>query len=452
MTLKEAKYFLEKMATHWEMPAAEKQAFLAWQQAATAEELQILDRWHRQFLLQRSSSLDMDTKKQLQRKDNLMERLRTWESDETPDCGGNEEDEGIEGNKDNEPNERNDRMADNTEVTKGVRYFKRMAANKYSNNFYSTGKKVMRMAAIVLLILGCFYVLNMVLSAVKPGTPQMKTAADIAAGLPPGSSHAVLTLANGTQIFLDSADKNVLQFQNGNSVKNLNGNLLSYSHSSTVKRVEQNRLSTPRGGQYQVQLPDGTHVWLNSASSLVYPTAFVGPVREVQLTGEAYFEVSHNAHQPFIVHTHKMEVEVLGTGFNIMAYPEEKAVRTTLVHGAVLVKNDTQKKIIKPGEQATLLNNHQSFDISKVDVSQVVAWKTGEFWFKNTGIKNIMRQLSRWYDFEVQYQGDVSDIRLSGVLAKRRSAEQLLRILESTRQVTFEIHEKTITIQPAKGR
>lgn len=433
MTMNEAKEFLEKMATNWQMPASEKQAFLDWQSKATQEELQFLDRWHRQFLSRHNGTLDIDDKTLTHNKEMVMKAFHAMERQSEID-GQEELDEDPKAQKES----KTDQEEDSSMLTPHQKF----------RNLQITVKKVSRLAAILLLSIGCFYVIKMVVSTKRVDFVQKENTAETKVNLPPGSNHAILTLANGTQIFLDSTNHRILPFQNGNSVKNLNGNLLSYSQLATVKQVEENKLSTPRGGQYQVQLPDGTHVWLNSASSLVYPTAFVGDTREVQLTGEAYFEVAHREQQPFIVHTRQMEVKVLGTGFNIMAYPEEQAVRTTLVHGSVLVQNKTQEKRITPGQQAILLNNRQDFEIATVNVHQTIAWKEGEFWFKNTSIKNIMRQLSRWYNFDVVYQGDISGIRLSGVLAKHRNAEQLLTILQSTKQVQFDVHGKTIVVRP----
>jgi transmembrane sensor len=270
------------------------------------------------------------------------------------------------------------------------------------------------------------------------------------APLAPGSDNAVLTLADGTTIPLDSATNGALAQQGNTQVLNANGSL-SYKAGNNAGQVLYNTVTTPHGGQYQLTLADGSQVWLNAASSIRFPTAFTGSDRTVEITGEAYFEIAPNARQPFLVKVHDMQVNVLGTSFNIMAYPDEQAMKTTLVSGAVQVKSGNNTSVLKPGLQASLTKD-QRFTVATADMDEALAWKEGKFRFRNTNIKTIMRQLSRWYNMEVDYKGDVSDIDLTGVISRREQADKLLKALETTQRVHFEVSGNKITVTPAAPR
>lgn len=267
--------------------------------------------------------------------------------------------------------------------------------------------------------------------------------------LAPGSNKAMLTLADGTQIPLDSAANGALAQQGNTQIKNTNGNL-SYQ-ANGGNDVMYNTVTTPHGGQYQLTLADGSKVWLNAASSIRFPTAFVGKERQVSITGEAYFEISQQSNHPFSVQVKAadkdMTVKVLGTSFNIMAYADEKAVKTALVDGAVQVEHGHQKNVLKPGQEANLADN--TFAIAPADLEQTLAWKDGKFRFRSTNIKTIMRQLSRWYDMDVAYNGDVSDIDLTGVISRREDAGNLFKALEATQRVHFEVNGHNVTVSPA---
>jgi len=267
--------------------------------------------------------------------------------------------------------------------------------------------------------------------------------------LAPGSNKAMLTLADGTQIPLDSAANGALAQQGNTRISNTNGNLSYQANGGSD--VMYNTVTTPHGGQYQLTLADGSRVWLNAASSIRFPTAFRGKERLVTITGEAYFEIAQQANHPFAVQVNTAEkqltVKVLGTSFNIMAYADEKTVKTTLVDGAVQVEHGDQKNILKPGQEASLTDN--TFAIDPADLEQTLAWKDGKFRFRSTNIKTIMRQLSRWYDMEVAYRGDVSDIDLTGVISRREDAGKLLKALEATQRVHFEVNGHNVTVSPA---
>lgn len=262
-----------------------------------------------------------------------------------------------------------------------------------------------------------------------------KSAADTYAkhDVAPGGNKAVLILGDGSRVALDSSGNQVLR--QGTIAIHQQGGQLQYDQQGTETSVSYNTLSTPRGGQFQIILPDGTKVWLNAASSLRYPTAFTGGERKVEITGEAYFEVAKNAAMPFRVKISKeATVEVLGTHFNINAYADEAAVRTTLLEGKIKVMD----VVLNPGEQAQIttgiqINRH-------VDTSAVMAWRYGLFNFEGQNLKEVMRQLSRWYDIEVIYEGTVPDIVFGGKMLRNINLSQLLKVLEDA-EVHFTLEE-----------
>ncbi|MGO4290626.1 FecR family protein [Chitinophaga sp. RAB17] len=267
----------------------------------------------------------------------------------------------------------------------------------------------------------------------------------------PGGNKAVLTLADGSTIVLDSARDGALGSQGNTRIIKLDSGRLAYTANQGDANAapQYNTISTPRGGQYQVVLPDGSQVWLNAASSLRFPVAFTGNDRTVTLTGEAYFEVAKNADKPFIVRTRGMQVNVLGTHFNVMAYPDEGRVKTTLVEGAVSVSQGNATSLIQPGQQASINDAGTTFMISKPDIEDVMAWKEGEFRFRKTDISMIMRQIARWYDVDIEYKGDLSGIKLYGSMTRKENAAQLLELLEQTGMVHFSTNGNKITVMPA---
>lgn len=256
----------------------------------------------------------------------------------------------------------------------------------------------------------------------------------------PGRERAILKLANGKTILLDSTQGNIM-LQKGLTAINENGKL---GYKGTAETVEFHEMTTPRGGQYQLTLPDGTNVWLNAASSISYPTAFVGRERVVSITGEVYFEVAKDKTKPFRVKVKEMEVEVLGTHFNINSYDEEELIKTTLLEGSVRVITGIDSThaaipaksfLLAPGQQAQVLEdkgNIKGFSriVSDADVEQVMAWKNGSFQFENTPLTVVMRQLSRWYDVDVVYEAGVPDIKLGGEMKRDLNLSQVLNGLK----------------------
>lgn len=264
--------------------------------------------------------------------------------------------------------------------------------------------------------------------------------------LEPGSNKAILRLPDGREIILDNLANGNVAVQGGVTIIKADSGAIAYM--GTGDNVQYHTLSTPRGGQFQLTLPDGSQVWLNSASSIRYPTAFTGTERRVELTGEGYFEIAPNAAKPFAVKAGRLDVHVLGTGFNIMAYADENAIRTTLVSGSVKVEAGEATAVLTPGVQASLDTEGQTFRTSRPDLAEVLAWKNGQFRFSRTGIKEIMRQVARWYNVEVTYKGNVDNIEFQGILSRKVTAQALLETLEATGEVHFEIKGDHISVIP----
>lgn len=264
----------------------------------------------------------------------------------------------------------------------------------------------------------------------------------------PGGDRAVLILADGSSIVLDSAGNGMLAQQGTTKIiKKEDGQLLYNSSGTATDAVAYNLLQTPRGGQYKITLPDGSKVWLNAASSLKYPVVFGGKERKVEITGEAYFEIAKDALRPFKVQLNQMEVEVLGTHFNINSYTDEETVRTTLLEGRVKVTTASENKFLQPGQQAQLKPSGSMKIVNDVNLEETVAWKDGNFQFENSDIKSVMRQLARWYDVEVSYQGNISKHFIGGI-SRNVKLSQVLSMLQQTGEVRFIIEGKKIIVMP----
>lgn len=264
----------------------------------------------------------------------------------------------------------------------------------------------------------------------------------------PGSSKAVLTLANGKTIILDNAHNGTLA-KEGNTVVNKTAdgklvyNLSNLADDNAAPSI--NTINTPRGGEYQVILPDGTKVWLNAASSIRFPTRFTGNSRDVEISGEAYFEVTKNKLMPFRVKTERADIEVLGTHFNVMAYGDEKLMKTTLLEGAVNIKSGSLTYKLKPGQQAQVNATGNTKVTSDIDIEDEVAWKNGIFQFRDAGIDVILRQASRWYDVNVTYQGKIPQKEFTGRLSRNVKASELLKMIQYT-GIAVHIEGKNIIV------
>jgi transmembrane sensor len=266
----------------------------------------------------------------------------------------------------------------------------------------------------------------------------------------PGGNHAILTLANGTHIMLDSAGKGNLVSQGGAQlIKMDSGNLAYKAMANDSRAISYNTLATPAGGQYQVTLSDGTRVWLNALSSIRFPTTFKGDLRSVDLTGEAYFEVAKDKRSPFHVNANGVDVQVLGTEFNVNAYPDEPSIKTTLVQGSVrLAKaNANATLLLKPGEEGQTSGVSGLLLNKNVDIDQTLAWKNGKFSFEGANIRAIMRQIARWYNVEVRYQGDPGDDLFDGQIGRDLNLSEVLTGL-SRSNVHFKIDGKVLTVLP----
>ncbi|MEJ7691500.1 FecR domain-containing protein [Daejeonella sp.] len=275
--------------------------------------------------------------------------------------------------------------------------------------------------------------------------------------IPPGGLKAILTLADGRKIVLDDSRNGVLVNQNGINVhQNSNGiieyTLTNQSQNSPLNAIDKiktvyNTIETPVGGKFQLNLADGSKVWLNSASSLRFPVIFTDDTREVELKGEAYFEVSKDIHKKFSVRSGNQSVEVLGTHFNINAYSDESAITTTLIEGKVRVieLNTKESQILKPGEQSKV---DRSIRIQRTSDTQIeVAWKDGYFYFDNAGIETVMRQLGRWYGITAKYEGRLPEHHFSGAISTNLTLLEVLEILEKS-NIHFRLEGKEVIVMP----
>ncbi|MGN6419612.1 MAG: FecR family protein [Pseudobacter sp.] len=268
----------------------------------------------------------------------------------------------------------------------------------------------------------------------------------------PGQEGAILTLADGSTILLDSLGNGFVVNQSGVEVNLQNGEL-NYGKGRHSDALSYNSMSTPKGRQFRLQLPDGTRVWLNAASSIRYPVSFTGDTRRVDVTGEAYFEVVTDRNKPFLVNiNNKAEVEVLGTSFNVNAYTDEPQLSTTLLNGRIRVSKANAsepasgKMLLQPGQQ-TQLKDGQLELITTPDISKVMAWKNGLFNFEGMGLKEMMRQLERWYDIEVEYEGNVPDVHFFGKMSRKLDLSTVLAALKGF-GLHFRMEDRKLVIIP----
>lgn len=265
--------------------------------------------------------------------------------------------------------------------------------------------------------------------------------------VPPGGNNAVLTLAGGQRVVLDSVGLGQIAEQGGVSVQKTDSGRLLYASNAAAAggAVMYNTLTIPRGGQYRLVLPDGTAVWLNSASSITYPTVFRGSERKVMLTGEAYFEVTAGT-TPFRVAVDGMTVEVLGTRFNVNAYADEPRRTTTLLEGKIRVRKEGKGILIFPGE-ATIEEFSMLRVATGIDTAAAVAWRYGRFSFSDADVESVMRQLARWYDVDVRYEGTIPKRRFGGKIGMKLTLDQVLRVLTRS-EIHYSIKGRVLTIRP----
>lgn len=314
--------------------------------------------------------------------------------------------------------------------------FRALPGNERS--FLKVGTRLMAAAVIIgILVTVTFHFLPL----------HQKEQKQLAHDVPPGTNKAILKLANGRQINLSDAKNGQLVAQNGIQVYKNSAGQVTYKIAPTTADHSLNTIETPKGGQWKIALPDGTNVWLNAATSLTFPTSFADlKDRTVTLNGEAYFEVAKDKVHPFIVRSKGQQAEVLGTHFNINCYPDEPAARTTLAEGSIKIAAEGSQtyKLLKPGQQA--LVNGNAIEISEADLKENLSWVNGQFWFNDESIQSIMRKLSRWYDIDVQYQGEVSKDGLNGRISRYKNISQVLQALEATHTIHFKVEGRRVTV------
>lgn len=296
-------------------------------------------------------------------------------------------------------------------------------------------------ASLLLLVLFQFY---------KAGEPELSISDQQVQSIVPGSNKAILILADGTEHDLTSGNNSFID-TDGNEIKNT-GNQLEYiSKNNQTAEIKYNTLKIPRGGEYFLILSDSTKVWLNSETTLRFPVQFAADVRHVELTGEAYFEVSKNRNLPFIVTSGNQVVKVLGTEFNISSYPDSRAILTTLVKGSVEVSlsdNPSEKQLLKPSQQSYISNNEPIIGTRMVDVNLYISWKNGRFVFQDQTLEEIMNTLSKWYDVQFAFANEEDkNLRFTGNLERYADFSEILKKIERTNEVDFSIENKKITIK-----
>ncbi|SMC96774.1 FecR family protein [Pedobacter africanus] len=302
-------------------------------------------------------------------------------------------------------------------------------------------------AAAVLLIVSA--VLYFYVQRNQSSNVSNLTAGQLARDVGPGGNNAILTLADGSEISLTDAGNGELASQSGITITKTRDGELVYeiAKGKALGATQYNSISTPAGGQYQVNLPDGSKVWLNAMSSLKYPTVFSGTDRRVTLRGEAYFEVAKDQGRPFVVASSaagkSQEITVLGTHFNINSYADEPVIKTTLLEGSVRVASGTASKVLRPGQQSAV---SERIILTEVDVDQFVDWKNGNFYFDDENIESIMRKLARWYDIDVVYQGKIPDAVFGAEISRAKRLSEVLKGLETAGKIHFKIEGRRVTV------
>ena len=299
-------------------------------------------------------------------------------------------------------------------------------------------------AASVILLIGLF--VGRAIDGVRDMREDQLLAKSV---MQPGTSKAILTMADGEKVMLDRERKLDIQLNERMRVASNGQGIVYEENGKGVVKEEYNKLVTPIGGEYRLTLSDGTKVFLNAASELKYPVEFMGDRRVVDLDGEAYFEVHKDNQRPFVVRTKGAEVCVLGTSFNVNTYGDDGRIYTTLVNGSVRVLSvkNGQEKVLTPGMQGVMNMQTGQLMVREVDVESYVAWREGRFVFRTMTSDLIMQQLQRWYDFEVFYQNlELKDYEFRGVIKRDMDLDKVLSVIKATTNVDFEVKGKVITI------
>ena len=299
-------------------------------------------------------------------------------------------------------------------------------------------------AASVILLIGLF--VGRAIDGVRDMREDQLLAKSV---MQPGTSKAILTMADGEKVMLDRERKLDIQLNERMRVASNGQGIVYEENGKGVVKEEYNKLVTPIGGEYRLTLSDGTKVFLNAASELKYPVEFMGDRRVVDLDGEAYFEVHKDNQRPFVVRTKGAEVCVLGTSFNVNTYGDDGRIYTPLVNGSVRVLSvkNGQEKVLTPGMQGVMNMQTGQLMVREVDVESYVAWREGRFVFRTMTLDLIMQQLQRWYDFEVFYQNlELKDYEFRGVIKRDMDLDKVLSVIKATTNVDFEVKGKVITI------
>lgn len=307
-------------------------------------------------------------------------------------------------------------------------------------NIYMSKWRTWRWAAAVLVLaLAGAWALRLVQANKQP--PLMAVHTDVA----PGSRKATLQLGNGSTIVLDDVQNGVIASQGKTVIKkSANGQLVYDASAAVATEITYNTIATPNGGEYEVILPDGSHVWLNAASSIRFPAAFTGNTRQVEINGEAYLEVVKNAKAPFTVVSGKHSVEVLGTAFNIHSYPKDENIATTLIKGSIRIVAGKNTKVLQPGQQSLVSRNAGDIRLApEVNMEEVLAWRNGKFIFDDTNMKTVVSQLERWYDVSINYTG-MEDYRFNGEISRNVSLSKVLKMMELTSNIHYKINDRNI--------
>jgi len=326
--------------------------------------------------------------------------------------------------------------------------------NQIFNKTFAAGKKAMLwVASIAAALVVIFFAAIIHFHLKKHQSPSFAAGIhkkhkvnDVA----PGGDKAMLTLADGSKVVLNDAKDGIIANQGLTRLNKTNAGQLVYEadQSSKAAPVVYNTITTPKGGQFRIVLSDGTKVWLNAASSITFPTTFSATERKVTITGEVYFEVAKNKRVPFRVITGKQEVEDVGTCFNIKAYDDEHSISTTLVEGAVKITSGQQSALLQPGQQANLPNRElEPISVKTVNTETVLAWKNGNFEFESEELHAIMRQVARWYDIKVIYEGNVKPRRFTASVPRNVNLSELLEMLKFM-GVNFRIDGQAVVVSP----
>ncbi|HEU5365153.1 MAG TPA: FecR family protein [Hanamia sp.] len=304
-------------------------------------------------------------------------------------------------------------------------------------------KRWYSIAAVLAIVAGSVIIIVLLISKHQ----QIPASAMVASNdIEPGGDKATLTLSNGRKIDLSQLQQGQIAGDNGVNINKTKEGEIVYSENGLANnKIQLNVLTIPRGGQYKVQLSDGTLIWLNASSSLTYPASFSGKERNVTLTGEAYFEIAKDKNRPFkVLLTDSTEIHDIGTHFNIMAYDDENGKYITLTEGEIDVRKNNEFQKLKPGQQVRITGNEIEQPVN-VDTSDVIGWKNGQFIFHNADITSIMRKVARWYDVDINYETNFSQ-HFNAIISRKEPVSRLLHLLEETGQIHFKIENKKIYV------